>query len=239
MVMNTRFITALIEGKKKYGIALIAEIKKASPSAGILNSTVEVVDLAQIYASSGAAAVSVLTQPYGFNGSLEDLQRVSNAVSIPKLRKDFITQENQIDEAKKCGAAAVLLIVRMLSEKRLHKLFDYAAAVGLEVLVETHTQEEVTRALGVGATIIGVNARNLETLVVDKTIFEKLLPLIPSNCIKVAESGIESRSDVQYAIKYGADAVLVGSALMKSQNPGEKIKELIKLGDNENRGDSL
>lgn len=229
--MNKLFTKALIKGKQKYGVALITEIKKASPSdsglARMTGNSFNVVYQANMYESSGAAAISVLTEANRFNGSLEDLKVVSTAVSIPTLRKDFITQMHQIDEAKQCGAAAVLLIVRILSDEQLRELYTYATTIRLEVLVETHTAQEIKRAVVIGATIIGVNARNLETLEIDKMIFEKLLPLIPKSCIKVAESGIQTRKDVEYAIACGADVVLVGSALMSSQNPRDKIRELM------------
>lgn len=225
--MRLSFKQSLVEGKKKHGVALIAEIKKASPSAGVLNSSVDVMAQARIYETSGAAAISVLTEAQRFNGSLQDLRMVSQSVAIPTLRKDFITHKNQIDEAKNCGAGAVLLIVRNLVDEQLQTLFAYAKEIDLDVLVETHTAEEVARAVSVGADSIGVNARNLETLQIDTKIFEELLPLIPDNCIKVAESGIHTRQDVQHATACGADVVLVGSAIMRSTNPGEKIRELL------------
>lgn len=255
--MKKTFAASLVEGKRKNGIALIAEIKKASPSEGNLISnyagpatryppqsahkgtpivgvplraspaSFDCARQAQLYEAGGAHAISVLTETSLFNGSLEDLRFVSKNISIPTLRKDFITQTKQIDEAKQYGASAILLIVQIVDVRVLRELFVYATKRELEVLVETHTPDEVTKAISIGATIIGVNARNLATLKIDKTIFEDLLPLIPKHCIKIAESGIETRSDVGYALKNGADAVLIGSAIMKSNDPEKKIKELL------------
>jgi indole-3-glycerol phosphate synthase len=194
-------------------VAVIAEIKRRSPSAGVINASLDAVSLARTYQAQGASAISVLTDAPFFGGSLADLQQVAGAVTCPVLRKDFIVSEEQLLEARAAGAAAALLIVRALEQPALARLIRFAGELGLAVLVETHDSAEITRALDAGATVIGVNSRDLDTFAVDVPRALDLLAQVPGSCIAVAESGIGSRDGVVRAAAAGADAVLVGSAL--------------------------
>lgn len=223
------FLATLKAYKKVGKLALIAEIKKASPSEGILAKDIKDIDVeeqARLYQQNGAACISVLTQPFKFRGSLSDLGKVNDVVSVPTLRKDFIFDPYQIYEAKEKGASAILLMVMILEENYLKELIALTKYLGMDVLVEVNCESELEKALRVGSKIIGVNARNLKNLKVDLSYVEKLLPLVPDNKIRVAESGILAKADVQRVKKAGADAILVGTTLMKSKNIKEKIKQL-------------
>lgn len=200
-------------------VALIAEIKRRSPSRGDINATLSPAERAATYAATGAAALSVLTQPSHFGGSIEDLELVSRTVEIPLLRKDFIVSPIQVTEARAAGASAVLLIARALSPDELPTLAAFATDQGLETLVEVRDENEVERALAAGADVVGVNNRNLETLKIDPEVSERLIPLIPTDLPAVYESGISGRAGVEHAALCGADAVLVGSALSASGDP--------------------
>jgi len=207
-------------------VAVIAEIKRRSPSAGPINPTLDPVQLAGAYAAHGAAAISVLTdQPY-FGGSLSDLVNVARAVSLPALRKDFILIEEQLLEARAAGAAAALLIVRALGQRRLSALIQFAATIGLGTLVETHGPDEILRAVDAGATVIGVNSRDLDTFVVDVPRALALLQQIPGSAVAVAESGMADRVQVAAAAESGADAVLVGGALSGALDPAQLLSTL-------------
>ncbi len=195
-------------------IKLIAEIKRASPSKGFLAEIPSAADQARVYESSGANAISVLTEESGFNGSLEDLIHARTAVQIPLLRKDFISTEYQVLEARAAGADFVLLILAWLPEQRFTQLYDFAHQLGLGVLVETHTLEEIAIANSVGARLIGINTRNLETFATDLALFEQMAGALSIDAIKVAESSVKSRSDVIRYRSAGADVVLVGEALV-------------------------
>lgn len=199
-------------------IRVLAEVKRRSPSAGEIRPDLDPVALARAYQRGGAAAVSVLTDRAHFGGSITDLERVAAAVAVPVLRKDFIVEEVQLLEARVAGAAAALLIVRVLSPFRLGKLLDYAASLSLEALVEAHDADEVAVALDAGARVVGVNARDLDTLATDTVRAWPLLAAIPSDCIAVAESGMHHASDVERAAGAGADAVLIGSALSSARD---------------------
>lgn len=201
-------------------VALIAEVKRRSPSAGPINEALDPVQLARSYASGGAAAISVLTDLQFFGGSLADLEAVTAAVSAPILRKDFILDDVQLLEARAAGAAAALLIVRVLDQRELVRLHDTAVRIGLTPLVETHNSAEIVRALDAGAQVIGVNARDLDTFVIDTSAAWRLLESIPATRIAVAESGMASLADVMLAADAGADAVLIGSALASASDPG-------------------
>jgi indole-3-glycerol phosphate synthase len=197
-------------------IKVIAEIKRASPSKGALSAIEQPEELARVYEVSGASAVSVLTEERKFKGSLDDLVAVRKAVSIPVLRKDFIAEEYQILEARAAGADIVLLIVAALDQNVLQRLYDFSHSLGLAVLVETHTSDEVLRALDINIRLLGVNARDLTTFDLNRQLFHEVVDLIPGGVIKVAESAVRDASDVQHYRDGGADVVLVGEALVTS-----------------------
>lgn len=207
-------------------IKVIAEVKRSSPSKGAIALGLDAVEQAQRYVEGGAAAISVLTEPSKFGGSLEDLARVSAAVRVPVIRKDFIVDPVQLWEARAAGASAALLIVRALSPELLPRLVDTARDAGLEVLMEIRDERELERALSVGATVVGVNNRNLETLVIDPATAPRVIPAIPQACIAVAESGIQQVADVQAAAAAGADAMLVGSAISAAADPVAAVRAL-------------
>lgn len=202
-------------------VAVIAEVKRRSPSAGAINEALDPSALASAYAAGGAAAISVLTNASHFGGSLLDLERVTASVGVPVLRKDFILDEVQLLEARAAGASAVLLIVRALAQADLVSLLGAAEALELGVLVEAHTAEELTRALDAGARVIGVNARDLDDFTIDVARSLDLLSRLPGDVIAVAESGMTSVADVERAAGAGADAVLIGGALASAADPRE------------------
>jgi indole-3-glycerol phosphate synthase len=210
-------------------VAVIAEVKRKSPSKGVINAGLSAVDQARAYAKGGAAAISVLTEPNHFNGSVEDLSAVAGAVDVPALKKDFHIDPLQLFEARLHGATAALLIVRAIRPDRLGELLETAMAIGLETIVEVRDEEELRLALEIGATIIGINNRDLETLVIDPRTSDRLLPLIPPSVIAIAESGMASRKDVERVAALGADAVLIGSALSASPNPVEMVKDFASV----------
>jgi indole-3-glycerol phosphate synthase len=209
------FATAL----RRERLAVIAEVKRRSPSAGSINPDLDPVALAAAYASGGAAAVSVLTNESHFGGSIGDLARVTATQELPVLMKDFIIDEVQLLEARANGAAAVLLIVRALAQADLERLVRQAAEHELQALVEVHTAEERDRALGAGATVIGVNARDLDDFSIDVDRAWELLASLPRTVVAVAESGMRDLADVTRAAAAGADAVLVGGALASASDP--------------------
>ncbi len=195
-------------------VGVIAEIKRASPSKGKLADIADASALARTYEDAGAAAISVLTEERKFLGSLADLTEVSAAVEIPTLRKDFISLEQQILEAKAAGAAMVLLIIAGLEQARLASLHSFATELGLSVLVETHSAEEVLRANDIGAKLIGVNARDLQTFETDRGLFDRLRALIANDALAVAESAVRNLADVVSYAQSRADLVLVGETLV-------------------------
>lgn len=206
--------------------ALIAELKKASPSAGVIRDDFPLVSLARELEAGGADALSVLTEPHFFQGSTRYIRIVSDNVEIPVLCKDFIIDSYQIAEARAYGASAVLLIAAALDGESLSRLLRIAGELQMEALVEVHNEEELERACESGAEIIGVNSRDLTTFVTDLQRSVELLAKVPGGIVKVAESGIESEDDVTPFQQAGADAVLVGSSIMKSPSPREKAAEL-------------
>jgi indole-3-glycerol phosphate synthase len=210
-------------------VALIAEIKRASPSRGALCADVDPAQVARVYALNGAAAVSVLTDARYFNGSLADLEAVRSAVDAPVLRKDFIVDEYQVYESRAHQADAVLLIVRALADSQLRDYLALAQACGLAALVEVHDESELARALAADAHIIGINNRNLADFSVSLETAERLAPRVPPNKIVVAESGVFTRTDVERIARVGGHAVLVGEALMRAANVGAKVKELSRV----------
>ena len=219
------FISALKNSRGD--IALIAEVKKASPSAGIICKDFDPVKIAKEYEAAGASCLSVLTDEKFFQGSLDYLRQIRAAVKIPLLRKDFIIDERQILEAIEWGADAILLIVAILTDAQLAKFHSLAVEAGLAVLVEVHDEEELERALKISPQLIGVNNRDLKTFKVDLATTEKLAKKIGDGKILVAESGIHSHADVERLKKCGAGAILVGESLVKHGDIGAKVRELI------------
>ena len=208
-------------------MSVIAEVKRSSPSKGTLASITDPRALAAKYQEAGAAVVSVLTEKRRFGGSLEDLIAVRKEISIPILRKDFMVDEYQFLEARAAGADVVLLIVAALSKNQLKDYYDLATELGMAVLVETHTHQEIEDAMAIEPRIIGVNARNLKTLEIDLAAFTRLIPEIPDTVIRVAESGISQRSEVEVAQSAGAQAILVGETLVRSGDPRQAIDQLL------------
>lgn len=209
---------------------VIAEVKRSSPSKGNLAPITDPAALAEKYQEAGAAAVSVLTEQRRFGGSLADLDAVRSRIDIPVLRKDFMVDEYQFLEARAHGADIVLLIVAALSKSQLKDFYDLATELGMASLIEVHTQSELESAMDISPRIVGVNSRNLKTLEVSASVFEELIPAIPSSVIRVAESGISSRADVVQAQKAGATAILVGESLVKSGDPISAMRELLGHG---------
>jgi len=213
---------------RRDNVAVIAELKRRSPSKGVLNSALNA-GQSLLFERGGAAAISVLTEPEFFGGTIDDLIAVRSTVSLPLLKKDFHIDASQLVEARTAQASAVLLIARALPPDDLPKLMIAAKHLELETMVEVRDERELERALEAGAEIIGVNSRNLETLEVDDRVPKRLVPLIPPHLIAVWESGIESVEDVQRAAERGADAVLVGSALSRSSDPAELVSSMSKV----------
>jgi indole-3-glycerol phosphate synthase len=209
------------------GIRLIAEVKRASPSKGLLSPNLAASSLAHVYNENGAAAISVLTEPDYFLGSFADLEAVRTEVDLPLLCKDFILDGYQIYKARAYGADAVLLIVAILSQHELKALLDTAHSLGMSALVEVHNRDELTKALKVSPGIIGINNRNLGEFNVNLETTFKLRPLIPQGVLVVSESGIHTRDDVLKLQQAGVNAILVGEALVTSPDPAAKIAELV------------
>lgn len=207
-------------------VALVAEIKRRSPSKGDINPGLSLPERARLYADAGAAALSVLTQPSHFGGSAGDLAEAARTVTLPLLRKDFIVDPLQIVEARGLGAAAVLLIARALPPDALCALADAARGEGIETLVEVRDESELETAIAARADVIGVNNRNLETLAIDPAVSERLIPLVPADRPAIYESGVSARADVVRAAACGADAVLVGSVLSAAPDPAALAREL-------------
>ena len=224
---QTRDAEAVLRGG---GVSVIAEVKRSSPSKGALAAIADPAWLAGQYEAGGAHCISVLTEQRRFGGSLDDLTAVRAAVDIPVLRKDFIVTSYQLWEARAYGADLVLLIVAALEQEALVSLIERARSIGLHPLVEVHDVEEVHRALDAGASIIGVNARNLKTLEVDRDTFARVAPSIPDTCIRIAESGVRDRRDLLTYAQAGADAVLVGEALVVGDDPRAAVHDLVTAG---------
>ena len=207
-------------------VKILAEVKRASPSRGALADIPDAAALAVSYETGGASAISVLTEGRRFAGSLDDLREVRTAVQVPVLRKDFLTEEYQVLEARAAGADLVLLIVSALEQRRLEQLFELTSSLGMTALVETHDADEVSRALDVGAGLIGVNARDLTTFELDQDLFGRLADQIPGSVIRVAESAVRTASDVAHYRRAGADVVLVGEALVTG-DPVATLQEFL------------
>jgi len=230
-----RDFVAALRNPEARRVALIAEVKKASPSAGVICRDFDPVHIAREYEAAGANCLSVLTDEKFFQGSLEYLRQIRQAVKLPLLRKDFIIDERQILEAIQWGADAILLIVAILSDEQLRRFHGLATAVGLAVLVEVHDESELDRALAIGAELIGVNNRDLKTFKVDLATTERLAlrlnsaPPVKRERLLIAESGINTRADVQRLARCGARAILVGEALMRNGDIGAKARELLEV----------
>lgn len=212
------------------GVGVIAEVKRQSPSKGELADIGEPADLASDYASAGARVISVLTEERRFGGSLADFDAVRAKVNVPLLRKDFIVGPYQVHEARAHGADMVLLIAAALEQNVLEALLDRTESLGMTALVEVHTAEEADRALEAGGKVIGINARNLHTLEVDREVFGRIAPGLPPEVLKVAESGVRGPSDLMAYAGSGADAVLVGEGLVTSDNPRTAVTQLVTAG---------
>lgn len=212
------------------GVAVIAEVKRSSPSKGALAAIADPAALARDYELGGAAVISVLTETRRFGGTLADLESVRAAVDVPVLRKDFVVSSYQLWEARAAGADLCLLIVAALEQSALVSLVERAQSLGLTPMVEVHDEVEVARALDAGADVIGVNARNLRTLEVDRSVFARLAPLIPTPVLKVAESGVRGPHDVIEYARAGADAVLVGESLVTGREPRAAVSDLVAAG---------
>ncbi|MDE3067866.1 MAG: indole-3-glycerol phosphate synthase TrpC [Verrucomicrobiota bacterium] len=229
-----RDFAAALQGRRGGDVALIAEVKKASPSAGVICRDFDPVRIAREYEAAGAICLSVLTDEKFFQGSLDHLRQIRAAVKLPLLRKDFIIDERQILEAAEWGADAILLIAAILSDAQLEKFHALAAEAGLAALVEVHNEAELDRALAIGARLIGVNNRDLKTFKVDLGTTERLAAkLFPSHVTRrapllVAESGIHTRADVERLRRRGADAILVGESLLRDGDIRKKINALIR-----------
>lgn len=218
-----RDVKPYLMATKEEPIRIIAEVKKASPSKGIIKEDFDPVAIAQSYANSGANAISVLTEPHYFKGDLEYLTQIRRYVPTPLLRKDFIVDKYQIIEALVYGADFILLIAKALSTKELKELYDYALHVGLEVLVEIHDTEDLTKAMKCGANIIGINHRNLQSFEMDMTLCDKLIPMIPNGKIIVAESGVSDGDTIKRLSSIGADAFLIGEHFMRVPSIEEEL----------------
>lgn len=210
-------------------IKVLAEVKRASPSRGTMASIPDPAALAEIYSTNGASAISVLTEERKFLGSLADLEAVRERVAVPLLRKDFIATEHQILEARAAGADIILLIVAGLSESEIARLMKFTFELGMTPFIETHTEDELKTAIGLDAKFIGVNARDLSTFQTDRDLFSKLVELIPSDVIKVAESAVRNAEDVAHYRRSGADVVLVGEALV-TNDPAAMLKSFLAAG---------
>ncbi len=209
-----------------HDVRVIAELKRSSPSKGAINTGLDATARVREYVSGGAAAVSVLTEPTEFGGSNSDLIALAHAVQVPLLKKDFHVDEAQLVEAAELGASAVLLIARALAPGRMSVLAETARTLGLEPLMEVRSEPEMQQSLDAGGRVIGVNARDLETLVIDPDVVAHLLPMIPAHCVAIAESGITGVEDVRRVAMYGADAVLVGSALSLATDGSRAVSDL-------------
>lgn len=227
-VESARPAPSLKASLRRGTVAVIAEVKRRSPSAGSIREDLDPAGRAALYAAHGAAAISVLTDGPYFGGSIEDLRAAARSAPVPVIRKDFVLDEVQILEARAAGAAAVLLIVRALGA-RLRPLLQYTEEQGLDALVEVHTSEELGAALDAGATIIGVNSRDLDTFTIDVNTAWTIVSRVPPNCIAVAESGMVGRPDVVRAAEAGADAVLIGTALSAAASPEKLLEELSRV----------
>ena len=206
---------------------IIAEVKKASPSKGLIRADFEPLAIARDYAAAGASAISVLTEERFFDGRLEYLEQIRGAVDVPLLRKDFILDPYQISEAKSFGADAILLIAALLEPGLLRELCAQATELALDSLIEVHTEKELESALAAGGQVVGINNRDLKTFAVDLAVTERLAPLVPAGTPRVCESGIDSPEQIRRVEKLGVHVFLIGESLMRAPTPGQKLRELL------------
>ena len=218
------FLAAL---KSATGVGLIAEVKKASPSAGLIREDFDPVEIAKTYESAGAACISCLTDESYFKGKLEYLTAIRNAVEIPVMRKDFILDRYQVTEARAAGADCILLIAECLDDCTMRDLYFYASELGMECLVEIYDPENLDRVLKLEAPLIGINNRNLRTFVTDLKHSTDLAARVPDTVYLVSESGIRERSDVEHLLQFGVRGILVGETLMRQENIAAKVRELL------------
>ena len=221
------FVTALRSSAERIGVGMIAEVKKASPSAGLIRADFDPVAIAKIYAANGAACISCLTDEKFFQGRLEYLTAIKQAVSLPVLRKDFIVDRYQVLEARAAGADAILLIAECLDDCHLRDLYFYASELGMECLIELYEPDNLDRVLKLQPPLVGVNNRNLKTMITDLDHTIRLAPRIAAQSLLVAESGIRTRADVERLTTAGCRAILVGESLMKSADIGASVRELL------------
>jgi indole-3-glycerol phosphate synthase len=219
-----RFAAALTGNWRR----IIAEVKRASPSKGLIRRDFNPVAIAQDYASHGASAISVLTEPRFFQGSLRHLEQIREAVGVPLLRKDFMLDPYQLIEAKSYGADAVLFIAAMLDPNCLCELREQATALALDSLIEVHTEDELNVALRAGAQLLGINNRDLRTFEVSLATTQKLAPLVPTGVTAVCESGIDGLEQIRWVEKFGIHVFLIGESLMRAPQPGKKLSELLE-----------
>lgn len=218
---------SFIDALRAADVSVIAEVKRRSPSKGVINTTIDAAGQARAYKKGGARAISVLTEGAHFGGSAEDLEEIRAVVGIPLLKKDFHIDPLQVLEARALRASALLLIARAVSPPALIEMAKLAHEIGIEPLVEVRDERELESALTAGARVVGVNTRNLETLVMDPAVCERILPLIPPSVLAIYESGVKQRADVERAAELGADAVLVGSAVSAAPDPSATVGSLV------------
>lgn len=223
LTAKTRDFAAAFRGD---GLNVIAELKKASPSEGLIRADFEPAELARALTAAGAAALSVLAEPHRFLGSEENVKIARANSDLPILFKDFVSTKHQIVRARALGADAILLIAAVLKDAEIMELLSFARSLGMEALVETHTEEEIARAVRIGARVIGVNCRDLKTFHTDPSITAELIQLIPDTCVKIAESGIRTSDDMKTLKAAGANGFLIGTTIMRAADPGAKLKEL-------------
>jgi indole-3-glycerol phosphate synthase len=214
------------------GFGFVAEIKKASPSAGVISEEFDPVAIAEVYEKASVQCISVLTDEKFFHGHLDYLALIRTKVTRPLLRKDFVVHESQIYQAALAGADAILLIVSALNDSDLKQFHQAASQIGIDCLVEVHDEKELDRALAIGATFLGINNRNLATFEVDLKTTEQLAPKIPDHCTVISESGIRNKEDLIRIAKAGVDAALIGEALMRAEDPAVVLKEYIEITRN-------
>jgi indole-3-glycerol phosphate synthase len=229
-VAARRIVRPFADALRQPGLGVIAEFKRRSPSGGLIRPDATPSEVARMYAEGGASALSVLTDAKYFGGSDADLIAARSACALPALRKDFVIDAHQIHEARALGADAVLLIVRALSDADLRSLLRLTHDLGMDALVETHSPSEVQRALDAGAQMIGVNNRDLDTLETDVSLAPRLRPLVPPECVFVAESGISTPEHIRALAEAGVDAVLIGETLLRAPDPGARLRELLAAG---------
>jgi len=226
LAADTPVASSFADALRRADVAVIAEVKRRSPSKGVINAAIDAPAQAAAYARGGAAALSILTEPAEFGGSIDDLADARRATSLPTLKKDFHVHPLQVLEARAAGASALLLIARALAPGRLRQMADHAIALGLEILVEVRSESELEDALAIDQAVIGINSRDLETLVIEPAVTSRLMALIPGDRIAIAESGVSGRQDVERVAAFGADAVLVGSSISAASDPAAGVASL-------------